>query len=106
MAASPCRRCIRREIPYTSAAHVRAVKGGNAMSVARVTEISASSPTSFEDALQVGIARAVKTLKNVEGAWIQEQKVVVRNGADLRVPGQHEGDLRARGVTACPAASS
>ena len=51
------------------------------MSVARVTEISASSPTSFEDALQAGIARAVKTLKNVEGAWIQEQKVVVRNGA-------------------------
>jgi flavin-binding protein dodecin len=51
------------------------------MSVARVTEISASSPTSFEDALQAGIARAVKTLKNVEGAWVQEQKVVVRNGA-------------------------
>jgi flavin-binding protein dodecin len=51
------------------------------MSVARVTEISASSPTSFEDALQAGIARASKTLKNVEGAWIQEQKVVVRNGA-------------------------
>ena len=51
------------------------------MSVARVTEISASSPTSFEDALQAGIARAAKTLKNVEGAWIQEQKVVVKNGA-------------------------
>ena len=51
------------------------------MSVARVTEISASSPTSFEDALQVGIARAVKTLKNVEGAWIQQQKVVVKAGA-------------------------
>ena len=57
------------------------------MSVARVTEISASSPTSFEDALQSGIARAAKTLKNVEGAWIQEQKVVVRNGkiAEYRV---------------------
>ena len=51
------------------------------MSVARVTEISSSSPTSFEDALQAGIARAVKTLKNVEGAWVQEQKVVVKNGA-------------------------
>ncbi|HRO12865.1 dodecin family protein [Amaricoccus sp.] len=51
------------------------------MSVARITEISASSPTSFEDALQAGIARAVKTLKNVEGAWVQEQKVVVRSGA-------------------------
>jgi len=50
------------------------------MSVARVTEISASSPTSFEDALEVGVARAAKTLKNVEGAWIQQQKVIVKNG--------------------------
>ncbi len=57
------------------------------MSVARVTEITASSPTSFEDALQAGIARAAKTLKNVEGAWVQEQKVVVRDGqiAEYRV---------------------
>ncbi|HET9069587.1 MAG TPA: dodecin family protein [Amaricoccus sp.] len=51
------------------------------MSIARITEISASSPTSFEDALQSGIARAAKTLKNVEGAWIQQQKVIVKNGA-------------------------
>ena len=51
------------------------------MSVARVTEITASSQKSFEDALQPGIARAVKTLKNVEGAWVQEQKVVVKGGA-------------------------
>jgi len=50
------------------------------MSVARVTEISASSPASFDDALEAGIARAVKTLKNVEGAWIQQQKVIVKNG--------------------------
>jgi flavin-binding protein dodecin len=50
------------------------------MSVARVTEITAASNKSFEDALQVGIGRAVKTLKNVEGAWVQEQKVVVRSG--------------------------
>jgi flavin-binding protein dodecin len=57
------------------------------MSVARVTEITASSPTSFEDALQAGVARAAKTLKNLEGAWIQEQKVVVKNGkiAEYRV---------------------
>ena len=57
------------------------------MSVARVTEITSSSPTSFEDALQAGIARSAKTLKNVEGAWIQEQKVVVKNGkiAEYRV---------------------
>jgi flavin-binding protein dodecin len=50
------------------------------MSVARVTEITASSPKSFEDALQAGIRRANKTLKNVAGAWIQEQKVVIENG--------------------------
>ena len=50
------------------------------MSVARVTEITASSSKSFEAALQLGIKRASKTLKNVTGAWIQEQKVVVENG--------------------------
>ena len=47
------------------------------MSVARVTEITASSKKSFHDAVNVGIARAAKTLKNVQGAWIQDQKVVV-----------------------------
>ena len=50
------------------------------MSVARVTEIIASSNKSFEDAVEKGIARAVKTLKNVEGAWIKQQKVVVKKG--------------------------
>jgi flavin-binding protein dodecin len=50
------------------------------MSVARVTEITSSSKKSFEDALEKGIARAVKTLKNVEGAWVQDQKVTVRDG--------------------------
>jgi len=50
------------------------------MSVARVTEITAESTKSFEDAVNVGIARANKTLKNVKGAWIQEQKVTVTNG--------------------------
>ncbi|MBP1648302.1 MAG: dodecin protein [Bacteroidetes bacterium] len=50
------------------------------MSVARVTEISASSKKSFEDAIQTGISRANKTLENVAGAWIQEQKVVVEKG--------------------------
>jgi hypothetical protein len=48
--------------------------------VARVTEITASSSKSFEDAVAVGLARANKTLKNVKGAWIQEQKVVVDGG--------------------------
>ena len=50
------------------------------MSIARVTEITSSSTVSFEDAVPRGIARADKTLKNVEGAWIQDQKVVVKGG--------------------------
>ena len=50
------------------------------MSVARVTEITASSKKSFQDAIEKGISRAAKTLKNVEGAWIQDQKIVVTNG--------------------------
>ncbi|CUI61052.1 dodecin family protein [Cognatishimia activa] len=50
------------------------------MSVARVTEIIASSPKSFDDALDVGVARATKTLKNVTGAWVQDQKAVVAGG--------------------------
>ncbi|HVL19626.1 MAG TPA: dodecin family protein [Amaricoccus sp.] len=50
------------------------------MSVARVTEITASSDDSFDDAIKAGIARANKTLKNIEGAWVQGQKVIVREG--------------------------
>lgn len=51
------------------------------MSVARVTEITAASPNGFEDAVQIGITRAVKTLKNVKGAWIQDQEVIVEGDA-------------------------
>lgn len=50
------------------------------MSVARVTEITASSPNSFDEAVKVGVARAAATLKNVEGAWVQDQTVVVVDG--------------------------
>ncbi len=50
------------------------------MAVAKVTEIISSSPTSFEDAVQKGIARADKTLKNVRGAWVSGQKVEVEKG--------------------------
>jgi flavin-binding protein dodecin len=50
------------------------------MTVARVTEIIASSNKSFEDAIEKGIARASKKLTNVEGAWVKEQKVVIKNG--------------------------
>lgn len=50
------------------------------MAIARVTEISAGSKKSFEDAVEKGIARASKTLKNVSGAWVQEMKVEVDKG--------------------------
>jgi flavin-binding protein dodecin len=50
------------------------------MSVAKVTEISCSSPTSFEDAIEKGIERADKTLDKVKGAWVSEMKVEVDDG--------------------------
>jgi hypothetical protein len=50
------------------------------MSVARVTEIISESTTSFDDAIETGIDRANKTLENVRGAWIQDQKVIVKKG--------------------------
>jgi dodecin len=49
------------------------------MAVARVTEISSTSPKSFDDALQQGVARATKTLRNVRSAWVKEQRVDIRN---------------------------
>ena len=45
----------------------------------KVTEITAASPESFDDAIRTGIARAVKTLDNVRGAWIQDQEIVVED---------------------------
>jgi flavin-binding protein dodecin len=50
------------------------------MAVAKVTEITAQSTKSFDDALRIGIARADKTLKNIKSAWIQEQKVKIERG--------------------------
>ena len=50
------------------------------MSVAKVSEISATSSKSFEDALQLGLARANKTLRNVKAAWVKEQQVHVSKG--------------------------
>jgi flavin-binding protein dodecin len=49
-------------------------------SVARVTEISAKSDTSFEDAVKVGLERANSTLRGVTSAWVKEQSVEVRDG--------------------------
>lgn len=50
------------------------------MSVARVTEISAKSTKSFEDAVNTGLERANQTLRNVKSAWIKEQQVRVTDG--------------------------
>lgn len=50
------------------------------MSVAKVSEISSTSTKSFEDAIQQGLARAGKTLRNVRSAWIKEQQVRVTDG--------------------------
>jgi dodecin len=51
------------------------------MSIAKVSEISATSSKSFEDAVKEGIARANKTLRNVRSAWIKEQQVRVSAGS-------------------------
>jgi flavin-binding protein dodecin len=51
------------------------------MSIAKVSEISATSNKSFEDAIVSGIGRAHKTLRNVRSAWIKEQQVRVKDGA-------------------------
>lgn len=48
------------------------------MAIARVTEIISSSTKSFDDAVKTGVERACKTLKNVEGAWVKDQKVVIK----------------------------
>lgn len=47
------------------------------MTVAKITEITSTSSESFDDAVRRGIARATKTLKNVTGAWVQDQEVAV-----------------------------
>ncbi len=49
------------------------------MAVARVTEITSSSTKSFQDAIELGIARAAKTLNEIRGAWVEDQKVVVES---------------------------
>ena len=49
------------------------------MSVARVTELSATSQTGFEDAINQGVERATSTLRNVESAWIKDMNVMIEN---------------------------
>ena len=50
------------------------------MAVAKVTEIIAASPKSFDDAIKNGIARADRTLKNVSGVWVKGMNVTLKNG--------------------------
>ena len=50
------------------------------MSVARITEIIASSTTGFDDAVKNGVAKASSTLRGVTGAWVKDQSVVVKDG--------------------------
>ncbi|NWG72059.1 MAG: dodecin domain-containing protein [Parvularculaceae bacterium] len=50
------------------------------MAVAKVTEIISGSEKSFKDAMEQGIERASKTLKNIEGAWIKDQRLVISDG--------------------------
>ncbi len=51
------------------------------MSVAKITEISASSPNSFEDAIRQGVARAAESIHGMQSAWVAEQKVVISGGS-------------------------
>ena len=53
------------------------------MSVAKVTELSATSNKSFEDAINQGLTRAQKSLRNVKGAWVKELQVNVGRGSKL-----------------------
>jgi dodecin len=67
-------------MPEEAIAAIETQRGDELMSVAKVIELSSTSTESFEDAIQKGIARASKTLKNVQGAWVKEQQVSVENG--------------------------
>jgi dodecin len=50
------------------------------MSIARVTELSAVSEQGFEDAINQAVARATKTLRGVEGAWVKDQNIMIEDG--------------------------
>jgi hypothetical protein len=63
-------------------AHSRLAKE-ETMSVAKVVEITSMSPESFEQAVRSGLQRSSKTIQNIEGAWVQDQKVVLEKGRIL-----------------------
>ena len=50
------------------------------MSVARVTELSATSETSFEDSINQAVSRATETLRGVEGCWVKDMNVLISDG--------------------------
>jgi dodecin len=58
-------------------------KRSHTMSVAKVSEIIASSPKSFDDAIKVGVARAHKTLKNLKSAWVENQQVKLDDNGQI-----------------------
>ena len=65
------------QLPRTAYADT---KRRNPMSVAKIIELSAESPKSFEDAIQNGISRASKTIHGIKSAWVKEQHVMIDNG--------------------------
>ena len=54
------------------------------MSIAKVVEITSTSPGSFEDAIRKGISKAQKTIDNIRGAWISEQKVILAEDGTIK----------------------
>lgn len=54
------------------------------MSVAKVTEIIASSPKSFDDAMKIGVTRAHKTLTNLKSAWVKNQQIMIDNEGQIK----------------------
>jgi flavin-binding protein dodecin len=67
-------------VPAADLPDSKAIKEDDMNSVAKVSELSARSDKSFEDAILLGIARANKTLRNVTSAWVKEQRVDVKDG--------------------------
>lgn len=49
------------------------------MAIAKIVEVNSSSVKSFEDAIQSGITKVTETVKNVQGAWVNEQKVIIKD---------------------------
>ena len=66
------------------------------MSVAKVTEISSTSTKSFEDAINSGLTRAGKTIRNIRSAWIKEQQVRLEKGKITEYQVNYDVDVRAR----------